>query len=262
MSVANIKTTKLDLVYDEKLGNLPALYLNVYVEGPVPEYYGLPELLLRASCYRAPTLDVADVVIFTGGADVSPSLYGEEAHLTVFSDKERDEECVKLYKEAVDKGIPMVGICRGAQFIHVMRGGKLYQDVDGHNSSHLITDGKNKIWSSSVHHQMVIPQEGMEIVAWSDPPKSTSRWLNPKTSIMSDAIEVEAFYYDDIVAFGTQGHPEYANVQGYTEWFIEKLEQYICNNPKVGIVKQKKGANLYRLTSKGGVRVVKDERKD
>lgn len=104
-------------------------------------------------------LDKAQLVVFTGGEDVTPSFYGCEKHHTTYSNIKRDQ----LEKEIFDKIDPnkqvCLGICRGSQFLCVMNGGKLVQNVSNHaiGYTHAITDG-NKIYQiTSTHHQMQYP---------------------------------------------------------------------------------------------------------
>ena len=71
-----------------------------------------------------------DALILTGGHDVNPALYGEEPHrnLTGIFPK-RDAFDFALYAAAIEKGIPVLGVCRGLQIINVYHGGSLYQDL-------------------------------------------------------------------------------------------------------------------------------------
>src|SRR3546814_5523779 len=105
----------------------------------------------------ADTPEEADLVVFVGGADVDPALYGAERHQTTFPDTDQDQRDMELFKTCYENGIPMLGVCRGAQFLNVMHGGKLYQDVDNHVGDHPIYDTQNKrvIHNvSSIHHKM------------------------------------------------------------------------------------------------------------
>jgi putative glutamine amidotransferase len=69
--------------------------------------------------------------IFTGGQDVSPSLYGEEKTRRCGAvSLERDAMETMLFEEAIltlDK--PALGICRGIQLFNAILGGSLYQDI-------------------------------------------------------------------------------------------------------------------------------------
>lgn len=105
----------------------------------------------------ADSLNKADLVQFTGGADVDPKLYQEMPHPKTHSDFNRDVREQALFKLAAKLGKPMAGICRGAQFLHVMNGGSLVQDLNNHAiyGKHAIfdTDGKFICDVTSTHHQ-------------------------------------------------------------------------------------------------------------
>ena len=72
-----------------------------------------------------------DGVLFAGGEDVDPAFYGEEKkHDSVQVDRRRDEFELKLLERALDRRLPIFGICRGTQMINVKFGGTLYQDLE------------------------------------------------------------------------------------------------------------------------------------
>ncbi len=70
-------------------------------------------------------------LVISGGGDLDPHLYGgDSGDPTLYGvDTQRDTNEIDLFNLAVDKGIPILGICRGAQLINVARGGTLYVDV-------------------------------------------------------------------------------------------------------------------------------------
>ncbi len=71
-----------------------------------------------------------DGVIITGGPDVNPQLYGEEPILQLgLLAAKRDVNERLIYEAAKRQDKPVLGICRGHQFINVMEGGTLYQDL-------------------------------------------------------------------------------------------------------------------------------------
>jgi putative glutamine amidotransferase len=75
-------------------------------------------------------LDDCDAVMLTGGVDVDPALYGAtERHPTVETNPERDSYELSLARLALDKDIPLLAICRGAQVVNVVAGGTLIQDI-------------------------------------------------------------------------------------------------------------------------------------
>jgi len=75
-------------------------------------------------------LDGLDGVLLTGGPDVRPSLYGAtETHPTVDVDEARDAYELPLARAAIERRLPLLGICRGAQVLNVAAGGTLIQDL-------------------------------------------------------------------------------------------------------------------------------------
>jgi len=211
----------------------PELYYSVYLapESQVEARLFI-EMFVRGYCHKANTPDEADLVVFGGGADVNPVLYGESRHSSTKIDRERDESDILLYEECLAKGIPMFGVCRGAQFLHVMNGGKLYQDVAWHNSSHAMTEPQTgKTFTvSSVHHQMCKENEKMEVLGYCSG-LSEHRALSDKVAETGKIKEVEAFFYRDTGCFGVQGHPEYPGYPTFTAWCMQKMVELFDNNP-------------------------------
>ncbi len=93
---------------------------------------GVPVLIpsLGASEGLRALFDTLDAVLFPGGADIQPSLYGEEPHPTVDApDPSLDETELALARWALDEAKPILGICRGQQLLNVAGGGTLVQDI-------------------------------------------------------------------------------------------------------------------------------------
>jgi putative glutamine amidotransferase len=75
-------------------------------------------------------LDRIDGLVLTGGLDVQPELYGAERHpLTDPARPDRDDWELALLRGARERGIPVLGICRGLQLINVDAGGTLHQHL-------------------------------------------------------------------------------------------------------------------------------------
>lgn len=163
----------------------------------------------------------ADLIVFTGGEDVHADLYGDPMHPTTFSSRGRDAAEQIVFEEAIALNIPMVGVCRGAQFLNVMSGGKMYQDVEGHTcGTHLAFDNDGQLHVvSSTHHQMMLPDtnKGEVILVAQDfngAPLSTNRLTHIGDGEFGDPHEttmpdIEAVYYKDTNCLCFQPHPEY-----------------------------------------------------
>ncbi len=124
--------------------------------------------------------DRFDGFVFTGGDDIAPERYGQEKI------EQCGEECVQrdslefaLFKEVIKTDKPVLGICRGMQFLNVALGGTLYQDLPAQRTgdvnhrqpapfdalTHSVTvekdtllhgiTGEEKLMVNTLHHQAV-----------------------------------------------------------------------------------------------------------
>ena len=76
------------------------------------------------------TLDALDGLILSGGSDLDPELYGQEAHPeTVGIVPERDRAELALLEGALARDMPVLAVCRGSQILNVARGGDLVQHL-------------------------------------------------------------------------------------------------------------------------------------
>jgi gamma-glutamyl-gamma-aminobutyrate hydrolase PuuD len=168
------------------------------------------------------------LAIFTGGEDVDPSLYGHTKDRSTGSNIYRDSYEKIAYEKIHAAGIPKLGICRGAQFLCVMAGGSLIQDVTGHGNNHRLKfmdkDGKYKLSPekvTSTHHQMQYPWElskdDFNVLAHSPSPISHYYTWNGKTYETFEGhgppsqfdIEPDVVFYRKINSLAIQYHPEW-----------------------------------------------------
>lgn len=165
----------------------------------------------------------ADLVMFGGGEDIHPAMYGHDVHGShVFvngSLSMRDRLEREIFRRCVEKGIPILGICRGAQLACVCSGGKMIQDVRGHAGA----DHKMKtpegitIPMNSFHHQMMFPDQVIhEMLGWTTnvtngganfdyhkmPPIEKSWFLK----------EPEILYFPKTNSLAVQAHPEWMDI--------------------------------------------------
>lgn len=164
-------------------------------------------------------ITTADIVVFTGGEDVDPLLYGATKDPKTFSNLERD-----LYEKAMFEKITpnqlVIGVCRGSQFLCVMNGGKLIQHVGGHAifGTHGITNnGGIEYDITSTHHQMQYPYEldnkEYDILYWASNRRSGMYCGDGiDEDMMFEEVEPEiVLYHKDNMpkCLAIQGHPEY-----------------------------------------------------
>jgi len=100
------------------------------------------------------TLDAFDGVIFSGGSDLDPEMYGQEAHPETYGIVEqRDRAELALLEAALARDMPVLAICRGSQVLNVALGGDLVQhlpDVVG-DEKHKHTPGEYADHEVEVH---------------------------------------------------------------------------------------------------------------
>lgn len=186
-----------------------AYYESVRLAGGVPvivpaseQIDDLDDVLLRL-----------DALIFSGGGDIDPRLLGEEPEPGLGDTcPKRDMQELVLMRRALDKQMPVLGICRGIQVMAAATGGKLIQDLktqlkhsqkaDRHVATHSVElkegsmlrsiFGCERLEVNSFHHQAVAePGNGMRIAA-----------LSPDGVIEA----IESTEYKSVI--GVQWHPE------------------------------------------------------
>jgi gamma-glutamyl-gamma-aminobutyrate hydrolase PuuD len=187
----------------------------IYVVGREQAY---ENMFLRNGWLVATNPDDADALQFTGGEDVDPMLYGEVKHASTYSNPVRDSKEAGLFL-SYETEKPIFGICRGAQFVCVMSGGRLWQDVDNHAISglHDILDLETNepVAVSSTHHQMMDPSTieagEYEILAVAGLTSvKRNGWGSVIKQDKNDHMrDIEAVLFTGSLAMGFQPHPEF-----------------------------------------------------
>jgi len=178
--------------------------LALWLAGAVPE---------RISVKHPPSGYPLVALIIGGGNDISPEHYGGDLDAKVRLDPERDQLEIDWIEKALDEKIPLLGICRGAQLINVVLGGRLHQDIrplrqHTHNRPGLLPTkqvylepdstlasicGKTKLRVNSLHHQAI-----------KDPGKNL-KVVGKDLDEITQAVEQSP----DRLIIGVQWHPEY-----------------------------------------------------
>lgn len=130
-----------------------------------------------------------DGLVLAGGADIDPERYGAPAHERSVTRPDRDAGELSLLREALACGLPVLGVCRGAQVLAVAYGGTLHQhlpDVLGHErhqpapgvfGSHGVRFAAGslaeRIFGSaaeinSYHHQGIAHPGRLTVTGWAD----------------------------------------------------------------------------------------------
>lgn len=153
--------------------------------------------------------DLCDGLLITGGPDLEPEVYGEQPlNDTVKPMPERTAFEKPLFQAFLDRGKPILGICRGCQFINAVMGGTLYQDLV-----------EQKGWvhfNAQIRHE-VYAEEGSVLYRLFGPKFRTNsthhqavKDLAPGFHVTARSVEgiVEAYEHDTLPILATQFHPE------------------------------------------------------
>lgn len=176
----------------------------------------------------------ADLIQFTGGEDVTPSLYGDGFHMATYSNLNRDDAEKVVFKAAMDLGIPMAGICRGGQFLNVMNGGKMWQDTAGHaiRGTHEVIDlwTHENVQVSSTHHQIMrVGADGVLVAKAQGLSNKFETVTVENGTLIQKAVDIEAevVWYPATRSLCFQPHPEFDNVKECTDYYFDCIERYI-----------------------------------
>lgn len=152
-------------------------------------------------------------LVIGGGNDISPEHYGGDLNARVKLDPDRDKLEIKHIKQALAHNIPLLGICRGAQLVNVVLGGRLHQDIRAmrrrtYNRPGLLPTkqvqlapgsktarvcGRNMLRVNSLHHQ-AIKEPGADLAV-----------VGTDLDNIVQAVECAG----DGRVIGVQWHPEY-----------------------------------------------------
>lgn len=183
-----------------------------------------------------PELIDADLVVFTGGADVSPGFYDEPRNPKTYCNPQRDYNELAAFETAVAHGIPMVGICRGAQLTCALSGGRLIQHQENRFARHpILTIDGSEYEITSCHHQAMYPydmsKDDYKIMAWTEDPYRSRMHENGLCVEISDKPfkEVEIAYFPKTRALGIQGHPEWMGRSKQDKRTIEYCNELVNN---------------------------------
>lgn len=204
--------------------------LRVFIQGPGAFEY--QKMFVERGHAGAASITDADIVVFTGGEDVNPALYKEEAIRASFFNPARDGRDIQVYEAAKKAGKFMAGICRGGQFLNVMNGGRMWQDVNNHTKTHDLLDVETgrKLQVTSTHHQMMRPTSDAVLVAYAQEAtvkeSATHVWNPTQLNGKEDQRDAEVVWYEKTKSLCFQPHPEFGYPKSCPDYFFELLCRY------------------------------------
>lgn len=169
-----------------------------------------------------------DYMILWGGEDIWPGIYNQKpsythaAHLS-----KRDQVEIQAARIAISKGIPILGICRGAQLMCAMSGGELFQHIgNNHCRNHSLHTQNQTLITTSTHHQMMDPR-GVEhdLIAWV--PNMCPDYYK-ESKVEPPPVDYEIVYFPKTKSLCIQGHPEYVEEKHEFKQYTKKLiDEYL-----------------------------------
>ena len=184
-----------------------------------------------------------DGLLFTGGQDVYPGLYGcDQRDCCGPVCKERDDMEIALFIKAVtDFNLPVLGICRGLQLINAALGGTLYQDLHAEYRSNIEVEHQQKAPPGTPTHYVSIERArplhalfGDDRIVVNSSHHQSICELAPKLETMACAEDglIEAVYMPDKrFVWAVQWHPECMlsdhNSRALFDAFVEACREYV-----------------------------------
>lgn len=166
--------------------------------------------------------DMADGVVFSGGADVNPKYYGQTQHKnTQAHENERDIMEIRLINKVLKDKKPFVGICRGMQILNIVQGGSLYQYMpeifngESHGSGTAESTGvgnpasrKAKILSGTRLSRVISKTEIELTCNHKQAVDKLGNNLRQSAKTDTNVVEVIEHLDSEYFCFGIQSHPE------------------------------------------------------
>lgn len=200
--------------------------INVHVEGG-GDYIRLFE---EEKGFTVDKTKPFQLVCFTGGVDINSSIYGSRSNpKTMRPSSSRDNHELGLIEYCKTRNIPMVGICRGAQLLCAVSGGKLFQHVDRHGYSHDIeTTDEGPMVVTSSHHQMMDPREIKDALVLGHTENRSTGYEYDRGFTDPPPVDYEVVYFPSIRGLAHQPHPEWMDVSApYRRYFFNTIKKYL-----------------------------------
>ena len=158
-----------------------------------------------------------DGIIFSGGGDIDPLLFAEEPlRESGEISPLRDNFELSLCKLALEKNIPILGICRGMQIMNIALGGTIYQDIRVQTNSTL--KHSQQAPRSYGTHSIFVQENTLLSSLWEKPHTTVNTFHHQAVALPGDGFQVCARSQDGLIeaiehtensfAMGVQWHPE------------------------------------------------------
>jgi putative glutamine amidotransferase len=211
---------------------LPAALIPLDYVDAVERAGGRPVLIPPSAEGADETLDAVDGIVFSGGADVDPSLYGAAPHPETDSPQaRRDAGELALLTAALERDMPVLAVCRGVQLLNVARGGDLVQ----HLPEKLGHDDHKQVPGTFVEHPVEV-KEGTRLAAMIGARSEVTSHHHQGLGRLGDGLVEAAWAADGTLegvedpsqrfTVGVQWHPEAADDQRLFESLVAEARDY------------------------------------
>ncbi|WP_054007791.1 gamma-glutamyl-gamma-aminobutyrate hydrolase family protein [Cypionkella psychrotolerans] len=178
---------------------------------------GAPIVLPGEEPHLARWLDVLDGIVFSGGCDLDPTLFGGNAQHPALdgAHADRDRADLALAHAVIARGLPALFICRGIQVLNVALGGTLHEHIDDPNALHQTPKGAAAFWA----RERVEIAKGTALstlLGRKDMTVSSSH--HQAIATLAPALRIAATASDGVIeAVELDGHPFLLGVQWHPE---------------------------------------------
>lgn len=202
----------------------------------IPPYAGREALI--------ETLRRVDALLLTGGADIDPRYMGEEPDYSLLHtiNPKRDEQEIILTHLAVNRSLPILGICRGIQTLAVALGGKVHQDLYAGIGGDLLAHDQEPVERHVATHEVKLLEGTLLSGIFALTELSVNTFHHQSVSAVPQGFVVNAVAPDGVLEgmeavdgrpiIGVQWHPESFIMNGdrsmmpLFEWLVGEADLY------------------------------------
>jgi putative glutamine amidotransferase len=206
---------------------VPAAYVDA-----IERAHGRPLLVPPSEHGIEETLDALDGLLFSGGSDLDPELYDQEAHdETSGVHPERDRAELALLEAALARDMPVLAVCRGSQVLNVARGGDLLQHLPD-----VVGDEKHKHTPGTFADHDVTLEDGSRLAALLGERAPVKSHHHQGLGRVGTGLRVAAHAEDGTIeavedpehrfALGVLWHPEAGEDQRLFEELVREAAEY------------------------------------
>lgn len=152
-----------------------------------------------------------DALLLPGGGDITPAFFGEQNHGSRDIDTALDILQIQAFRTALERGLPVLGICKGMQIINVGLGGTILQDLDAASRARHRYDHGDQYHSSAIEPgSWLYPLYGAHTLVNSAHHQALGRLGQGLTAVQRCPADgcVEGISHQTLPILGVQWHPE------------------------------------------------------